>query len=76
MWLIDTGCGHDLVGSQEIRQVKNLVRTAGKALILHTANGPTPAIECIDLWVRELGEHIEPYVLEDTPAVISIGIDA
>ena len=39
LWLIDTGCGHDLVSRKEISAIKQMVRTAGKTIVLHTAYG-------------------------------------
>ena len=54
MWLMDTGCGHDLVSRHEIRAVKHLIRRAGRAIVLHTANDKVNSTEAIDLFVREL----------------------
>ena len=74
MWLIDTGCGHDLVARKELKALKRLIRQANIPLNFSTANGEVPANECADLFVKELNEAIEPYVLEDTPAVLSVGM--
>ena len=32
LWLIDTGCGHDLVSRKEISAIKQMVRAAGQKL--------------------------------------------
>ena len=54
-WLIDTGCGHDLVGLEEIKALKRLFRAAGIPVKFQTANGITQTTEQIDLyWVRRL----------------------
>ena len=74
MWLIDTGCGHDLVARRELKGLKRLIRQAGIPLNFSTANGEVPASECADLFVKELNETVEPYVLESTPAVLSVGM--
>ena len=74
LWLIDTGCGHDLVARRELKALRRLIREAKIPLNFFTANGEVPANEAIDLFVRELGEEIEPYVLEETPAVLSVGM--
>ena len=42
-------------------------------IIFHTANGPTPAYEVARLRVSELAGRILPYVLENTPPVVTIG---
>ena len=65
MWLIDTGCGHDLVARKELKALKRLIRQANIPLNFSTANGEVPANECADLLVKELNEAVEPYVLED-----------
>ena len=74
LWLIDTGCGHDLVSRKEIAAVKDMVRKAQHTIILHTANGKVVARDAIDMFVKELGQNVEPYVLDTTPAVLSVGL--
>ena len=73
-WLIDTGCGHDLVGLEEVKALKRLFRAAGITVKFQTANGITRTTEQIDLHVEELGETVEPYVLASTPGVLSVGM--
>ena len=53
LWLIDTGCGHDLVSRRELAAVKDMVRKAQQTIILHTANGKVVARDAIDLFVKE-----------------------
>ena len=72
-WLIDTGCGHDLIGLEEIKALKRLFKAAGIPINFQTANGLTQAREQIELYVDELGETVEPYILSSTPGVLSVG---
>ena len=64
MWLIDSGCGHDLVSRAEIAGVKHLVRRASKPLVFNTADGKAPANDSVNIFVKELGEEVSPSVLE------------
>ena len=73
-WLIDTGCGHDLVGIEEIKALKRMFKAAGIPVSFQTANGVTAAREVIELYIDELGETVEPYVLASTPGVLSVGM--
>lgn len=61
MWLVDTGCGYDLVSKAEVAKVKELVRKAAKAIVLHTANAKVDARDAIDLFVQELNERIREH---------------
>ena len=72
-WLMDTGCGHDLVARKEIKALAKMFRRAGLPLTFSTANGQTHATLCLPLHLSALGEDIEPYVLDSTPAVLSVG---
>ena len=73
LWLVDTGCGNDLVGRQEIKSVSNLLRKAPEPMAFHTANGITHATHTIPIRVGELEEVVEPWVLANSPAVVSVG---
>ena len=73
-WLIDTGCGHDLVGIDEVEALKRMFKAVGIPVNFQTANGVTQAREKIELHVDELGETVEPYVLASTPGVLSVGL--
>jgi hypothetical protein len=74
LWLVDTGCGSDLIEKCEIRNLKPFVARAAKSITFHTANGPTTATEIVRLFVEEFGEEIKPYILDSTPAVVSVGL--
>jgi len=75
LWLQDTGCAHDLVGKQEVKQIADSIRQAEAPIRFTTANGSPPLADaCIDLKCWELDdEDLAPYVLAGTPAVMSIG---
>ena len=72
-WLADTGCGYDLVAKKHVNHVADRIKTAENSILFNTANGNTDATDDILLRVDELDEDIEPYVLESTPAVLSVG---
>ena len=73
VWLIDTGCGHDLVGRKEVESLKAMFRKAGIPIMFQTAGGASLGTECLELHIGELDEVIEPYILASTPAVLSVG---
>ena len=73
MWLADTGCGHDLIQRAELTKLKRWIRRAARPITFITANGRTQAKDVVDLFVKEFGETISPFVLESTPAVVSVG---
>ena len=73
LWLVDTGCGHDLVSLASVRELENMFKTGGSEVVFATANGSTPAQGRVKLQVPGLDEIINPYILADTPAVLSVG---
>ena len=73
IWLVDTGCGHDLIGKNEVASSGGVCRPAGETLTFNTANGKTEALEQACYKSAELNEEIDAYVLDSTPAVISVG---
>ena len=73
LWLVDTGCSHDLVSSTKVKLSGGEARRLEKAVIFQTANGDTPGTHVAPISFRELNETIEPYVLKETPSVISVG---
>ena len=71
-WLIDSGCPLDLIDRSFTTHFKNFVRP-GQLVTLATANGDTEASEVLPMFLKKLGEHIEPHVLDSTPNVLSLG---
>ena len=74
-WLFDTGCPHDLISRDalSIEEAAEYVVEADMPIELETANGEVTADEVVHMQLMELGEHIEPYLLESTPEVLSVG---
>ena len=73
LWLVDTGCGHDLISNTNVKLSGGETRRLEKAVIFQVANRDTPSTHVAPISFRELNETIEPYVLKETPSVISLG---
>ena len=73
-WLVDSGSESDLVSKGMLRNVsaKNC-RAAEHPISLVTANGSTEANEVADVKLSALPDPVHPYVLDHTPAVLSVG---
>ena len=71
-WLMDTGCGHDLVGKHEVPSWMQSFPSQSPVLF-NTANGLTNASEQVAFDVPSLNGKVQPYLLNSTPAVLSIG---
>eukprot|EP00969_Alexandrium_andersonii_P093716 4139884-Alexandrium_andersonii.AAC.1 len=56
MWLIDTGCGHDLVAKPHALMPKRFIRRSEKPIAFATANGNTEADEILEVFVEEFGQ--------------------
>jgi len=74
-WLIDTGCGYDLVDEGDLRLggLINLICRAPKSLRLSTPGGLTAADKQITMHIAELEEDVTAHVFPHTPNVLSIG---
>ena len=70
-WIVDSGCGHDLIGKDDIGGNFN-VQKAGE-LRFNTAGGKTTSNECVEIEVSVLNEKARPIILDSTPPVLSIG---
>ena len=73
-WLVDSGSESDLVSKGMLRDVsaKNC-RAAEHPISLVIANGSTEANEVADVKLSALPDPVHPYVLDHTPAVLSVG---
>jgi hypothetical protein len=72
-WLLDAGCGHDLIsqkmaGNGPVRRLEN-----DETIAFATANGRITTEIVAPMFCEELKDLVEPLVLPDTPAVLSIG---
>jgi len=74
LWLIDTGCGHDLVARSAIKQISAHIGRSPFPLTFVTANGSTKTGQDILMRLPELRQSVSPYVLESTPSVLSVGM--
>ena len=73
-WLVDSGSESDLVSKGMLRDVSaQNCRAAEHPISLVTANGSTEANEVADVKLSALPDTVHPYVLDHTPAVLSVG---
>ena len=70
-WL-DTGCGHDLIGRSKAKPLGIDIRLGDGETVFQAASGTTLTSDTIEYYVDELKETVHPYVLEETPTVLSI----
>ena len=63
-----------MIEKHEIRNLKQFVTRATKPITFVTASGRTTAIDVARLFVEEFGAEIRPYILDSTPAVVSVGL--
>ena len=72
-WIMDTGCGSGLISKAKVED-NNLRRSKAKnPTQFQTANGNTKGLDVVTMNIVEFDESVEPYVLLDTPSVLSIG---
>ena len=71
-WLMDTGCGHDLIGRAKAKSLGVDIVKDDDEIVFQTANGSTTS-DVAKIVVDELDETGEPRVLDETPTVLSIG---
>eukprot|EP00974_Lingulodinium_polyedra_P095124 9218717-Lingulodinium_polyedra.AAC.1 len=67
MWLMDTGCGHDLITRSDANKMNEFIRKASTSVNFNTANGSAKGTDVVDLFVEEFGANVEPYVFNSTP---------
>ena len=72
-WLIDTGCGHDLISRKDLQSLAVKITASLNPLTFNTANGQTVSTEAAHLYNKELKEELLPHVLSSTPPVLSVG---
>ena len=73
LWMMDAGCGHDLVPKRATRGCHVEMLDEDHSAHFQTANGDVTTDECAWLWCEELGQRIKPFILNQTPRVLSIG---
>ena len=74
-WLVDSGSEQDLL-SRKVMDAAGAEnpRRAPHTISLITANGSTEASEVADVKMKQLLEPCTPYLLDECPAVLSVGI--
>eukprot|EP00972_Heterocapsa_arctica_P103482 15250057-Heterocapsa_arctica.AAC.1 len=73
LWLIDTGCVHDLVSIADITRSGDKLCSLADHVNFQTANGGHVRSDTAPMQISELSESINPYVSKESPAVLSIG---
>ena len=74
-WLGDTGTDQDIVGKQSRTVAKaGETKKAADPVSLSTANGSITTDEVVEVNLPGLCESFTPYVLENTPPALSIGL--
>ena len=72
-WLVDSGSAWDLVDASHVKHLKGLIRTPQYCPRLWTANGITSVDREVPLYLPELNEECVPFVMKDTPDVLTMG---
>ena len=72
-FLMDTGCGHDLISQKKIEKHNLETLVTPEAISFQTANGVTDTDLVSNFQTESFKEPINAYVLDDTPSVLSIG---
>lgn len=70
---MDTGCAQDLVSADEASRFKQEKLSAKRWKAFETANGTTYAKNVAVTRCHEFDQDLRPYILENSPAVLSIG---
>ena len=71
-FIVDSGSGHHLVGRQQVDETRLTKVDPDKALRLQTANGITSSVFKTRLYIKQLKTHVDAWVLEDAPLVLSV----
>jgi hypothetical protein len=73
-WLADTGCAADLIGLNDMTPGDlDRIESTPVPICFSSANGPVWATSTLPLQGTALLAEMNPYVMEQTPAVLSIG---
>ena len=71
-WIADTGSAQDLITDSEFPDVYGYMSNDPVRLI--TANGESSSLKQGKVFIPSLGKTIDPYLVESTPAVLSVGM--
>ena len=73
-WIIDTGCGFDLIARALLTGNLSVIQKALNSIAFNTANGVAPTDEQALIHVEELGQNVRAWVMQRSPAVLSVGL--
>ena len=73
-FVMDTGCGYDLISQRKAQELGLSVNEGNNRMVFMTANGITETREVAKCTVDSFSEEAKPFVLEQTPAVFSVGM--
>ena len=73
-FIMDTGCGYDLISKRKAKEFELDVHEGADRMVFMTANGITETREVATCSVDSFQEEAKPFVLEQTPAVFSVGM--
>ena len=71
-WLVDTGCASDLICRRSVEEFKNKTEEC-RPHYFNTANGHSQSNSLIQLKVPPLSDDAAAIVMDQTPAVLSVG---
>ena len=72
--MVDTGCGHDLLGERQVKKWGLLAKQVSWTFSLNGIGGASDANEVANnISVGELNLRINPYILKDGFAVMAVG---
>jgi hypothetical protein len=71
LWLMDTGCARDLIGKKMAEGYEKA--QLPRPFTFTTANGSVKSYQSIPMQSQSLECTINPYLLPETPAVLSVG---
>ena len=72
-FIMDTGCVRDLLAQRHVAHLQRHVYVKGP-FTFSTANGGSTAHARVLLEVEPLGSSAEPYILDNAPPVLSVGV--
>ena len=72
-FLMDTGCGHDLIAQKKIEKHNLETLVTPEPISFQTGNGVTDTDLLSNFQTESFKEPINAYVLDDTPSVLSVG---
>ena len=70
---MDTGCGYDIIARSKVLAIQSRFKRAKEVINFTGVGGPTSTRSVVPITVEELDCIVEPFVLEQTPAVLTIG---